>query len=328
MLQIRQILQLLEKGYSRRRIALVLKTGRHTLSGYVLRIEKTGLDISALLKLSDADLGKLLYTSVPNIQPDLRYQNLESKLDYYAGELCRVGVTKLRLWNEYRVETPNGYGYSQFCEHLQSSIRKNGATMHFDHQPGDCVQIDFAGKQLSYVDKESGEIIRCPVLVCVLPYSGYTYVEALASASQELMFAALNRCMSYFGGASALFVPALGLVAQMMRAESEGRLEERLTHLTKPKLLIIDELGYLPFERRAAHLLFQLVNRRYERGSLILTSNQPVGNWGEVFGDAVLATAILDRLLHHSHVITIKGESYRLREKRKAGLIRPTKAVD
>jgi DNA replication protein DnaC len=129
-------------------------------------------------------------------------------------------------------------------------------------------------------------------------------------------------------GASALFVPALGLVAQMMRAESEGRLEERLTHLTKPKLLIIDELGYLPFERRAAHLLFQLVNRRYERGSLILTSNQPVGNWGEVFGDAVLATAILDRLLHHSHVITIKGESYRLREKRKAGLLRPTKSAD
>jgi DNA replication protein DnaC len=129
-------------------------------------------------------------------------------------------------------------------------------------------------------------------------------------------------------GASALFVPALGLVAQLMRAESEGRLEERLIQLAKPKLLIIDELGYLPFERRAAHLLFQLVNRRYERGSMILTSNQPVGNWGEVFGDAVLATAILDRLLHHSHVITIKGESYRLREKRKAGLLRPIKAVD
>ena len=129
-------------------------------------------------------------------------------------------------------------------------------------------------------------------------------------------------------GASALFVPALGLVAQLMRAESEGHLEERLTHLTKPKLLIIDELGYLPFERRAAHLLFQLVNRRYERGSMILTSNQPVGNWGEVFGDAVLATAILDRLLHHSHVITIKGESYRLLEKCKAGLLRPARPVD
>lgn len=88
----------------------------------------------------------------------------------------------------------------------------------------------------------------------------------------------------------------------------------------KPKLLIVDELGYLPFERWAAHLLFQLVNRCCERGSMILTSNQPVGNWGEVFGDAVLARAFLGRLLQHSHAITIKGESYRPREKRKARL--------
>lgn len=123
-------------------------------------------------------------------------------------------------------------------------------------------------------------------------------------------------------GASCLFVPAMGLVAQLMRAEAEGRLEERLAHLAKPSLLIVDEVGYLPFERQAANLLFQLVNRRYERGSIILTSNQPVGNWGEVFGDTVLATAILDRLLHHSHVITIKGESYRLREKRMTGMFR------
>jgi len=128
-------------------------------------------------------------------------------------------------------------------------------------------------------------------------------------------------------GATCLFVPATGLVAQLLRAESEGRLDERLGYFAKPKLLIIDELGYLPFERQAAHLFFQLVNRRYEKGSLLLTSNQPVGNWGEVFGDVVVATAILDRLLHHSHVITIKGESYRLREKRKAGLLRSGEAA-
>lgn len=128
-------------------------------------------------------------------------------------------------------------------------------------------------------------------------------------------------------GVTCLFVPATGLVAQLLRAESEGRLEERLGYFAKPKLLIIDELGYLPFERQAAHLFFQLVNRRYERGSLLITSNQPVGNWGEVFGDVVVATAILDRLLHHSHVVTIKGESYRLREKRKAGLLRSGEAA-
>jgi DNA replication protein DnaC len=123
-------------------------------------------------------------------------------------------------------------------------------------------------------------------------------------------------------GYSVLFVTAPALVAALAKAHAENRLEERLGFFAKPKLLIIDELGYLPFETNAAHLFFQLVSRRYERGSLLLTSNRSVGEWGTVFGDPVVATAILDRLLHHSHVITIRGDSYRLREKRRAGLIK------
>jgi DNA replication protein DnaC len=97
-----------------------------------------------------------------------------------------------------------------------------------------------------------------------------------------------------------------------------------LTLLSRPKLLIIDELGYLPFEANAAHLFFQLVSRRYEKGSILITSNRSVGEWGSVFGDPVVATAILDRLLHHSTVITIRGDSYRLREKRRSGLLQKT----
>ena len=123
-------------------------------------------------------------------------------------------------------------------------------------------------------------------------------------------------------GYSVLFVPAPALVAALAKGHAEGRLDERLAFYAKPKLLIIDELGYLPFEPNAAHLFFQLVSRRYERGSLLITSNRSVGEWGEVFGDAVVATAILDRLLHHSHVVTIRGDSYRLREKRRAGLVK------
>lgn len=122
-------------------------------------------------------------------------------------------------------------------------------------------------------------------------------------------------------GYSVLFVTAPALVAALAKAHAEGRLEERLGFYAKPKLLIIDELGYLPFEPNAAHLFFQLVSRRYERGSLLITSNRSVGEWGTVFADPVVATAILDRLLHHSQVITIRGDSYRLREKRRAGLI-------
>jgi DNA replication protein DnaC len=123
-------------------------------------------------------------------------------------------------------------------------------------------------------------------------------------------------------GYSVLFVTAPALVSALAKAHAENRLDDRLGFFAKPKLLIIDELGYLPFEPNAAHLFFQLVSRRYERGSLLITSNRSVGEWGTVFSDPVVATAILDRLLHHSHVITIRGDSYRLREKRRAGLVK------
>ncbi len=123
-------------------------------------------------------------------------------------------------------------------------------------------------------------------------------------------------------GYSVRFTTATSLLAALGKAESEGKLGDKLTEYSKPRLLIIDELGYLPFEQRGAHLFFQLVNRRYEKGSLLITTNQRVSEWGTVFGDEVLATAILDRLLHHSHTLMITGESYRLREKRKSGLIR------
>ena len=123
-------------------------------------------------------------------------------------------------------------------------------------------------------------------------------------------------------GHTVRFTTAAALLAVLGKAETEGGLSDKLTEYCKPRLLIIDELGYLPFERLAAHLFFQLVNRRYEKGSLLVTTNQRVSEWGIVFGDEVLATAILDRLLHHSHTLLITGESYRLREKRKSGLIR------
>ena len=139
---------------------------------------------------------------------------------------------------------------------------------------------------------------------------------AAAPAPHPKTTAALSKGCGY----RTAFATAAGLVAALTRAHQENRLEEKLKQLVQPKLLILDEIGYLPLDRLGANLFFQLVSRRYERGSILLTSNQSLTGWGQVFGDQIIATALLDRLLH-STIINIKGESYRLKEKRKAGLL-------
>jgi DNA replication protein DnaC len=123
-------------------------------------------------------------------------------------------------------------------------------------------------------------------------------------------------------GYRVLFASAAHLIAALTKALAENRLEEKLKFFTTPRLLVIDEIGYLPIDRAGANLFFQLISRRYERGPMILTSNQSFAAWGEVFGDRVIATAILDRLLHHAVTVNIRGNSYRLKEKLKAGLVR------
>jgi DNA replication protein DnaC len=122
-------------------------------------------------------------------------------------------------------------------------------------------------------------------------------------------------------GYSVLFLTLETLMTRLVRAKNENRLERTLQQLVYPKVLILDEVGYLPLNREEASLFFRLLVRRYERASLILTSNKSFLDWGEIFNDQVLATAILDRLLHHATTLNIKGESYRLKEKRRAGLL-------
>lgn len=122
-------------------------------------------------------------------------------------------------------------------------------------------------------------------------------------------------------GQAAYFMTAHDLVDDLGRAYREGRLDRRMKVYLAPKVLIVDEMGYLPLDELGATIFFQLVSARYERGSIILTSNKSYGDWGGIFGDPIIATAILDRLLHHSTTINIRGESYRLKDRRRAGLL-------
>ena len=122
-------------------------------------------------------------------------------------------------------------------------------------------------------------------------------------------------------GHRTLFTSALSRIATRTKAAADHRFEDRWQLSTVPTLLMIDEMGSLPIDRHGAHLFFQLSSRRDERGAIILTAHPSCGQWAEVFGDPIVASAILDRLLPHRHVINMKGDAYRLREQQKAGLL-------
>ena len=129
-------------------------------------------------------------------------------------------------------------------------------------------------------------------------------------------------------GHTAYFTTADELVAMLVKSYSTKTFDAKMSFFGRMSLLIIDEVGYLPLDRQASNLLFQLISKRYENGnSVILTSNRGYGEWGSMFSDAVIASAVLDRLLHRSVTINIRGESYRLKDKRKAGIIGATKPL-
>ena len=128
-------------------------------------------------------------------------------------------------------------------------------------------------------------------------------------------------------GQRVAFRSATEWVALLAEAQRQGRLEEELRRLERIPLLVVDEVGYIPFDPEAANLMFMLVSRRYERASMIVTSNKPFSAWGEIFGDEVVAVAMIDRLIHHAEIVSLKGDSYRLKD-RDLGRAKPARTAE
>lgn len=236
----------------------------------------------------------------------LKMEYLEAQLD----AVCEQAAQREMDYKSFLAAALETEWRGRYQKGIQTRLRQSRLPWHktleqfdFGFQPSLDRRVvrELAG--LGFVERAHNVVILGP------PGVGKTHLSvALAVKAVE-------------AGFSVLFLTLETLMTRLTKAQRENRLERALKQLTYPKLLIIDEIGYLPLSRQEASLFFRLVVRRYERASLIVTSNKSFLDWGEVFGDHVLATAILDRLLHHSTTLNIKGESYRLKEKRKAGLL-------
>jgi DNA replication protein DnaC len=236
----------------------------------------------------------------------LKMDHLEAQLD----TVCEQASERELDYKSFLVEALEAEWQGRYRRGIETRLRqsrfpwiKTLEQFDFDFQPSlDRRQVrELAG--LSFVERSHNVVVLGP------PGVGKTHLAvSLGVKAVE-------------AGFSVLFLTLETLMTRLVKAKHEYRLERALKQLTYPKVLIIDEVGYLPLSRDEASLFFRLVARRYERASLIITSNKSYLDWGEIFNDHVLATAILDRLLHHSTTLNIKGESYRLKEKRRAGLL-------
>jgi len=236
----------------------------------------------------------------------LRMDHLEAQLDAVCEQAAQHQLDYKTFLNQALATEWQGR-YQKGIEARLQQARfpwvKTLEQFEFDFQPSLDRRVVRELSGLSFVERAHNVIVLGP------PGVGKTHLAiALGVKAVE-------------AGYSVLFLSLETLMTRLTRAVHENRLERSLQQLTYPKVLVIDEIGYLPLSQLEASLFFRLVVRRYERASLIVTSNKSFLDWGETFNDPILATAILDRLLHYSTTLNIKGESYRLKEKRRAGLL-------
>ncbi len=198
--QIRNILRQKINGTSIRAIVRNTGVSRNTIKGYIRMIISSGYKLQNALELDDEALMGLMYEPYRPPTVEARHTHLQEKLPLYAEDLKKPHVTRQLLWEEYRQEFADGYGYTRFCHHLNEYIGKKDVTAIFSHRPGEKIMVDFAGDKLSYIDKESGEVIDCEVLITALPFSSYIYAEALPSQKQQDFVKGLSNAFLYLGG--------------------------------------------------------------------------------------------------------------------------------
>lgn len=196
--QVKAILQTYLRTKSIKATARQLKTSKNTVRHYLRLGQAYDEDLSKVLSLSDEAFNRVFYETENEEKSD-REKVFSDQVAYWRKELGRVGVTRRLLWEEYRVEHEQGYGYSQFCERLRREIGHRDLTIAMKHKAGEVMMLDFAGKKLHWVDAYTGEVHECEILVAVFPYSQYTFVIALESQKMEDFIYGLTQALLFFG---------------------------------------------------------------------------------------------------------------------------------
>jgi transposase len=196
--QVKSVICNYQKNQSIKATARELKISKNTVRGYLQRAWKYSSDLSAVLRLDEETLSGIFFGAQGKMD-DKRAAVFQGNVDYWLKELRRVGVTRQLLWQEYRLKYPKGFGYSQFCERLRQEIGRKDLTLALDHNPGEVLMVDFAGKKLPIVDRQSGEVEYCEVLVAVLPLSQHSFCIALPSQTLPDFIHGLNQALLFFG---------------------------------------------------------------------------------------------------------------------------------
>jgi transposase len=208
MSQIKEIYRLHNKGNTIKGIARLCGISKNTVRKYLALLAEQNMSLEAVLTIPDPVLEHQLLNPSGHDQNALsRFEHLLDQADYFEQELKRTGVNKWLLWKEYRQQNTTGYSYSQFCFHLQEIDKMRKLSMTQSHPPGDKLFIDFAGKKMEWIDRNTGEVHKVEAFAATLGYSKYSYLEAVASQKVGDFLMALTRCIHFLGGVPAAIVP-------------------------------------------------------------------------------------------------------------------------
>jgi len=327
-MELRQLLLLKDKSESNRSCEKLLNIHRNTINHYVRLFKASGLAYAILLEHDDKTLEEMF--PARETLNTTRYSVLSSYFPYFERELKKPGCTREVLWKEYLQKHPDGYGHSQFGEHLSRWRDKVKASGKLTHTAGDKMYVDYSGKKLSIIDKHTGEITEVEVFVGILPASQYTYVEATISQKKEDFIGSINRCLSFFGGVPKAIVPDNLKSAVTKASKYEAVVNKSLKSLAVHYNTSINPTrGYSPQDKALVEGAVKLVYQRifYPLNKLTFFSledlNKAIGEKLSEYNNYIMKQLETSRTklfldIEKPYLAALASQSYELKEYKKA----------